>query len=197
MLGQNIVSILSIGYSYVFISQNINGLNYIDSASIFKTEKRIKENEDIIRDFTFSYIKSLTYKKDTNFLIANTDTVLIRKYLMSYSKLFGPNMTHNLLHSPPSKVELLQWENFKIDTTNFFQFYWGMLNYFYSLPIQYSETTKLSQTDFAVKVLHFSDNIYTIRVNWKLSSKKQIFTAFLALTESNGKFKVIGINKAN
>jgi len=179
MLGQNMVGILSIGYSYIFISQNINGLNYIDSASVFKTEKRIKENEDKISEFAFSYFKSLIYEKDTNFLIANTDTVLIRKCLSRYSKLFGPNMTHNLLHSPPSKVELLQWENFKIDTTNFFQFYWGMLNYFYSLPIQYSEITRLSQNDFAVKVLHFSDNIYTIRVKWKLSSKKQIYTAIL------------------
>jgi hypothetical protein len=194
MLGVNHVGVLSVGSPYIFCSQNMKDLYYIDSAEVDKTERKILENTNEITLLAKDFIQSICFEEDSARLIEISDTALMKTSLKKYHELFGPNIFHGMFY-PPTDVPLMEWDTSKIDTNKFNSFFWRMINDFYSLPIKKSENISFSKCDITIKILYLSDDIYTIRANWKLPSFKRSSTAFLSIKKFDNKYIVIGFNK--
>jgi hypothetical protein len=194
MLGQNNVGILSIGYSYIFISQNTKGLFYVDSIEVAGIERTISNNTNEISSFSKNFIKSISFEEDSALLMKYIDTTSVKTSLKNYSTRWGPNMIHGIIKKIPTQVPSFEWANFKIDTNSFSPFFWGLLKEFYSLPKNHTNNLSFLEKDIAIDILYLSDEIYTIRVIWKLPSVKVPYTAFLAVKKIDEIYKVIGFN---
>jgi hypothetical protein len=199
MIGKNSVGILSTGlFSYLFVTKNLRSLEYLDPVSIANIEIDIKKTKIELYDFLYQVVKSLSFKEDSVLLVNYLDTAQVKKSLKRYTKNFtgfSPSEDLNLLY-PPQKIERLPWKNYNIKTNNFHSWFWGTINYFYKLPINRGNS-KYDFDDFVIKVLDFHDELYTVRVRWKIHSQKQSFSYYAVFTvkKQGDTFKIVGLNK--
>ena len=138
MVGEKSVGVLSTGwFPYLFVTQNLRGLEYRDSASIVNIEKDIKKLENELHVFLYQVIKSLSFKEDSNLLVNYFDTSQVKKSLKLYncfSMGFSPS---DVVIYPSKKVEKFNWERHNIKTDNFHSWFWGIINIFYAYPYTY------------------------------------------------------------
>jgi len=201
MVGEKSVGVLSTGWSYLFITQNLRGLEYLDSASISHIETDIKKIEEKLYIFLYQVIKSLSFKEDSSLLVNYFDTFQVKKSFKYYNKkfmYFSPNLEEQPIY-PPKKVEKNNWQIHDIKTNNFYSWFWGIINYFYlsQIPIN-RENKEIDFDDFAIKVLDFHDELYTVRVRWRTYSQKQSIPSYYAVfivKKQEDTFKIVGFNK--
>jgi hypothetical protein len=71
-----------------------------------------------------------------------------------------------------------------------------MIKYYYNLPL-ISESTigKIESKDIKTELLYTSNDLYTIRVKWKIPEFKDDIVAILSLISKENSFKIVGFNK--
>ncbi len=199
MLNEKNVGILSIGqFSYLFVTNNLVGLHYVDSVQANPLKKQILDYSTKLQVFVNSFVKAISFSEDSMYLSNYVDTNLIKKALNNYYEIYG-GVPLYVYKRPPSNIEHYNWKLNRISTSSFQPFFWGMLKYFYKFPYSNNEIENYCfiEDDIEMKVLHYVNNVYTIRLKWKLSSsQKMYYYAIITVKQTNdSSFKVIGFNK--
>lgn len=190
MIGTEIIPVMATGlFSYIFITQNLNGLHYIDSLNAMDIKNEIKDDELRIQDFIYEFINSISTQNDTTDLLSFVDTTSMKLVLENYSITITTRSPDFKSYKPPFNVPSFPWFNVGIDNTEFNSFFKGVIKYFYKLPADYI----LSEKEVEIFPLYISNDTYTIRVVWK--SPYRTYSAILAIKPYGNSFKIIGFNK--
>ena len=124
MLGTKTVGILSLGwFNYLFVTPNLNSLNYVDSLNVDNIEKNLKRKDEKLHKFLCGFIKSISFNEYSYNLKNYVDTALLMASLKTY---FTPiivkspsDITNRKIVQPPRRIPYLKWERFKIDDKKF------------------------------------------------------------------------------
>lgn len=201
MVGRKSVAVLSTGYfAYLFVTQNLQGLEYLDSASITHIETSSKKLKNDLHDFLYQIIPSLSFKEDTALLVNYFDTSQVKKSLKCYKVSFISTWTSDYNSPyPPKKIEKYPWQNYGIKINRFHSLFWGAIDKFYLSLIPINRGNREYDFDnFAVKVLDVHNGLYTIRVRWKIHSHKPLtFQAVFVVKRYDKTFKVVGFNNGD
>lgn len=194
MLGKEAIGVLSTGYiDYLFVSQNLSGLNYADSSQIINIEKDKLKYEEKIHTFLFQVVKSITFAEDSSLLINYIDSIQIKESLRTYpiTVLGGFSPSEPISNYQPKKIPKEIW--FNIDTNSFNTWFWQVLKENYRLP-QSNNKNNFQNDDVETDILYLQNDIFTVRVKWSIPSSNEVFNAvFIIKKESD--FKVIGFNR--
>jgi len=199
MLGAKTIGILSLGwFNYLFVSPNLNSLNYIDSLNVDIIEKNIKKKDERLQKFICDFLKTISFNEYSNNLRGYVDSSLLMASLKTYS-IYGivkspTDIANRKIVQPPRRIPYLNWERYNIDDKNFNSLFWGMLENFYNLPIK-DNPIDFDCKEVHIKTLYFYNDISTIRIKWKLPSKETEYVAIVSIREFEQTFKIIGFNK--
>jgi hypothetical protein len=204
LIGKEAIGIASAGsYSYLFITDNLDGLYYIDSTTSANTYNYSKKARQQIHDFVYNVIRSMTFKEDSSKLNLYMDTHLVHRSLYQHSRLYTNYPKWGIYKYPPKKTESFKWKNFNIDTENFNNHFWGILSYFYNLPKNQEEidiNNIFSENNVLSEILYYEKGIYTVRIVWNIpnhQSGRFFYVGYFAIKESEEGYKVVGFNKFN
>lgn len=199
LLGTHIHSIVTIGnFNYLFTSLNLDGLEYIDSSKTIPLFQKYYDNKTDIQDVVYSFINQITYELKNCNIIDYVDTFQLKRNLKHYSTDFYFNLyvnEQNYYYSPKN-IKKFPWKSYNVNPDVFNSVFWFMIKYYYNLPL-ISESTKgkIESKDIKTELLYTSNDLYTIRVKWKIPEFKDDIVAILSLISKENSFKIVGFNK--
>jgi hypothetical protein len=205
MMGIRSVGILSNrGITYLFVSKNLRGLSYLDSIHLTNEENIIIREQDSLNAFLLQVVQRISYKEISASLILDMDTTSVKKSIRSYRssaqlpKGLGLADYMNIV-SPIKKMNSYRWKYYKIKTSSIQLWFWGIINEFYALPKDYTDTNKsFPINNFEIKIVHLYKDVFTIRVRWSLPfENEKSYCAFFSIKKQDDKFKIIGFNIYN
>lgn len=166
--GKKKVSVESI--DGIFLTQNLNGLYFIDSNAVINNSDERKK----VRDFTYNFIKSIYSSNDFLFL----SMLNCRKV----KKSIKPHLRFIKKRKPKLKLN-----SFKLNKLFF--------NIYFPKQKEY-----LKQNSVSVLILHSAQRITTVRIDWNIimsnKVRKIIFpqSMVIAIETKNSNFKIIGVD---
>jgi hypothetical protein len=205
MMGIRSVGVLSNrGITYLFVSKNLRGLSYVDSIQLINEENMIIREQDNLKAFLLQVVQRMSYKEISDSLIFDMDTTSIKKSIRSYRssaqlpKGLGLADYMNIV-KPIRKMNSYKWKYYKINTSFIQLWFWGIINEFYALPKNHTDTNKsFPINNFEIKVVHLYKDVFTIRVRWSLPFEdKKSYCAFFSIKKQDDRFKIVGFNIYN
>jgi len=205
MIGNHLVSILSTGwFPYIFVTQNLRGLNYINEIDTSLSVLKIPQNDfNKIDTLSCNLVKKI-YDHDFSFLMKHCDTLLIKDIIKKYHvdvpdrTLVEKLMLTKRVLPPPKNVPLNNWLFSKVDTSkNFKDFFEEVVSIYYPFPINmnYKSDRLIDCREIKWQVIYFLDGIYTIRIKWKMFSSKNDIYVFINIKKIGDEYKIVGFNR--
>jgi hypothetical protein len=189
MIKKTIVGIVG-DFSYVFITQNLEGLKYIEHPPSQTELIDSFSQDDEFKLFIKEVVKTFSFIEDTCNLEKYFDKKAVKKTLKQYSTLYLE------LDERSKNIQLFECKLFNIKTKCFENWFWEVVDFFYKLPIEKNETDyHLLENNITVKLLSYNNNIYTVRVKWMLPSQYGTYYAYFSIIKNDGQYKIIGFNK--
>jgi hypothetical protein len=224
MLGNTILYINSWGlFSYVFTSLDFNGLNLQTEEETNLIRKNYIQKQEDIKNIILPFLNKISTKDKRN-LGDYIDTICVKNSINHYGKYFfyKGDLDKKELSKPASdkvlnkiykrlagkqqrwlqypfiaKYDWKKSHNYKVNPNVFDELFWKMLKKDYNLPVEDTVSSQnVSVSDVEIKLLHYSNNIYTVRVRWSIPPIKQSYIAILNVKEYENGYKIIGFNKA-
>jgi hypothetical protein len=205
MMGIRSVGILSDSrITYLFVSKNLRGLSYVDSIHLINEENTIIQEQDSLKTFLLQVVQKMSYKEISASLIFDMDTALVKRSIRSYRSSArlpkGLGLADYMnINRPIRKMNSYRWKYYKIKTSSIQLWFWGIINEFYALPQNHTDTNKsFPINNFEMKIVHFYKDVFTIRVRWSLPfGNKKSYCAFFSIKKRDSKFKIVGFNIYN
>ncbi|MGI6320314.1 MAG: hypothetical protein ACOXZK_05025 [Bacteroidales bacterium] len=105
LLQNTLIPVMSIGsFTHLFISDNMIGLNYLDSNRVKEAEEKKSIVKTDIEKFVIDFIQKGILDMDSISIVNMADTFLLRETLLSVHQSFGPSMLRNRYKKPPKKI---------------------------------------------------------------------------------------------
>ncbi len=191
LLQNTIVPVMSIGaFSHIFISQNLIGLNCIDSSKVKEIEKHKLEAKEEIKEIVNGFFQKVLIERDTASLLNMTDTMLLKNSLINVSWFVGPSMIRSTFKRPPK--DLPKYFEIKKCECNFIELFFGIINT--GIFDKYYRN-HLSIENTIVDVLYYHNGFYTVRVFWKYNELPSFGMVCFSIIKVNEGFKISGMTK--
>jgi hypothetical protein len=191
LLHNTIIPVMSIGtITHLFISDNVIGLNYIDSCKAKVVEKHKLEAKEEIKEIVISFIQKVLIERDTASLLNMVDTMLLKNSLMNLSWHVGPSMIRSTFKRPPK--DLPKYFEIKKCECSFIELFFGIINT--GIFDKYYRN-HLSIENTIVDVLYYHNGFYTVRAFWKYNELPSFGMVCFSIIKVNEDFKISGMTK--
>jgi len=193
------VSILSIpSLSYLFVSQNLNGLCYSDSTQLsIRIGCQQKERENV-HSFLTSAINTIYFSNDIVLASNIFDTTIFVKGSEHLSNRisYWVDPSDPIMMYPPRNIRKLNhfWiVRRHVKTRNqCLSFHCLMESIKNKYPQGSPESKNAGCNILHISYLQYSENAYTLRVEWELPGSEIKYSAIFILKPHNTTYKVIG-----
>lgn len=193
LLHNTIIPVMSIGtITHLFISDNVIGLNYIDSSKAKVFEKHKLEAKEEIKEIVVSFIQKVLIERDTAFLLKMADTVLLKKSILDVSWTVGPSMIRSTFKRPPKDLPKY-FESNEEDKYSFVETFWFVVDRASGFTKYYKKYYSIENT--IVDVLYYHNGFYTVRAFWKYNELPYFGMIYFSIIKVNEGFKISGMTK--
>ncbi|MDY0217618.1 MAG: hypothetical protein RBS19_11755 [Bacteroidales bacterium] len=193
LLQNTIVPVMSIGtFSHIFISQNLIGLNCIDSSKVKEIEKHKLEAKKEIKEIVISFIQKVVIERDTASLLNMADTVLLKKSILDVSWTVGPSMIRSTFKRPPKDLPKY-FESNEEDKYSFVETFWFVVDRASGFTKYYKKYYSIENT--IVDVLYYHNGFYTVRAFWKYNELPYFGVVYFSMKRENDGYKISGMTK--
>lgn len=193
LLHNTIIPVMSIGtITHLFISDNVIGLNYIDSCKAKVFEKHKLEAKEEIKEIVISFIQKVLIERDTAFLLKMADTVLLKNSILDVSWAVGPSMIRSTFKRPPKDLPKY-FESNKEDKYSFVETFWFVVDRASGFTKYYKKNFSIENT--IVDVLYYHNGFYTVRAFWKYNELPYFGMVYFSIIKVNEGFKISGMTK--
>jgi hypothetical protein len=200
MIGDKMVNVGFPGsFYYLFISDNLDGLYYLDSNLIHSRYHILEKQQNPIDSLIFNFINEINIPSSNN-ITTYVDSNNVKKMFQNYCFPYGQRKLKNSYSYsemlPHYKIKLEKWETFGINPNSFQDLFDSILWKEYKLPLK----NRIYNQGFKLKILKqdilniSEDSIYTYRVDWKNEGSSYFSSIILSIKQIDNKFKIIGIN---
>jgi hypothetical protein len=195
------VSVLSISsLSYIFVSQNLNGLCYSDSTQLISNMKCLEKNKEPVQYFLTSVVNAIYFCEDSIFINDFFDTTQFILASRQYSKpiSYWVDPTGPLMKYPPRNIRkekhFLRLQPHYYCEKQCLSFNCAINSIRNKYPRGKLENNNAECKILSVSFLQFSEISLTVRVNWELPDSALKYSAIFILKPDNSTYKVIGFS---
>lgn len=193
LLHNTIIPVMSIGtITHLFISDNVIGLNYIDSSKAKVFEKHKLEAKEEIKEIVISFIQKVVIERDTASLLNMADTVLLKKSILDVSWTVGPSMIRSTFKRPPKDLPKY-FESNEEDKYSFVETFWFVVDRASGFTKYYKKYYSIENT--IVDVLYYHNGFYTVRAFWKYNELPYFGVVYFSMKRENDGYKISGMTK--
>lgn len=184
--------------SYFFVTDNLDGLEYIDSTVIEDRKKVYFSNKNAIDTLIDHFLTEISFSVNFDALDKYIDTNSTKKIFQNYCADFSVRNKRNAntypYWFPFYRIKLLDWKSRGVNPKNYKEMLSYMLKTEYNLPCKTDSTDK-NYSILKQDILNISEDfVYSIRVYWEIEECNDIYSIILSIKQTNNTFKIIGIN---
>ena len=185
-------------FYYLYISDNLDGLEYIDSDVVESRKKNFDLNRKHIDTLIVQFLNAISFSDNFENVKQYVDTNSVKKIFKNYCFPYGNRKKMRVRMAPDCfffpRMKLMNWKSYGVNPNNLNELLSRILATDYRLPLEGNLLEKKCSI-LKREVLNISnDNIYTIRVYWEIEGAKDVYGIILSIKQFDEKFKIIAIN---
>ncbi len=197
LIGDKMVHVAAKGsFHYIFISEELDGLEYLDSLEIYNRNRAYNNNKHSIDTLILKFLNIISnsqiFDSISNVVDTNSAKRMFHQYCISFGKRKMKNSYNYCDMLPDYKIKIQNWTDLGVNPNSIKELINYELKYTYNYPIK---EKNVNCVVIDQKILNTTqDQLYTIRVKWKIDEIDSFYYIILTIKQIDNKFIIIGIN---